>query len=213
MPPNSRLACRPLSSDQLADHFRAAEALIGRALDSQDEVIVDLRTANPTTRSDDEWRLSVASGPLLDADHIEFGAQFLISLLVDYEENYNCGDVDYEPVWEESRETHLFDRDWRTITCAFAAWLLRAGWIFVNGELTAGESIECDFSIAPEGNLLCTQKVRTHGTPPIAPPHSQRANELRKAWRDQQPRKLSEQEAREKWERYLEEYGDEEPWF
>ncbi len=183
---------------------------MNQALDSQDEVIVDLRTPNPETHKDDEWRLSVASGPLLDVNHIEFGAQFSIALLVDYIEDYNCGDIDYEPVWEQSREAHLFDSDWRTITCAFASWLLRIGWIFVNGELTAGEAIECDLSIAPESYLICTQKVRTRGTPPIEPPHWGRANELRKAWRERNPEKAS---GPEEWQQYQEYYSDEEPWF
>ncbi len=213
MPPRSRLARRPLDQAQLVSHFRAAEALIGRALDLRDELVVDLRTANPTTRSNDEWKLSVATGPLLDHDHIEFACQFSISLLVAVVENYHYGEDDFEDVWERAAEAHLFDRDWRTITCAFASWLLRTGWIFVDGELTAAEAIDGEYYTADDGRLGFNQAVRLRGTPPIEPPHWQRANELRKAWQDRQPPELSEQEQREEWERWMARFPDEEPFF
>ncbi len=211
-PPRSRLSARPLTQAELLGHFKDAETLMDRALNLEDEAIVDLQTRNPTGRPD-EWRLSVACGPLLGSNSVVFGAQFTLSLLVDCDEICSYGDIDYEPVFEQQCEIHLFDRDWRTITCAFAAWLLRVGWIIKDGELTTTEAIECDFSIVPEGNLLCTQKVRTRGTPPIEPPHWQRANELRKAWQDRQPAELSEQEAREAWKQWEKSCPDEEPWF
>ncbi len=216
-PPRSRLARRPLTDDQQIAHFKGAESLMNQAvdsaremLDSGEEMEVWLRSPNPTTREDDEWKFLLCCLPMLDVDHVEFGAQYSISLLVEARETFHQGEDAWELVCEESREAHVHDREFPLVTCAFATWLLRLGWIFVGDKLTATEAVDGEYYIAEGGRLGFEQTVRTRGKPPIEPPHWKRANELRKAWRDREPKKLS---GPDEWKEYQEYYRDEEPWF
>lgn len=212
MPHRSRLARRPLNHDQLLCHFRSAEALMDRALNlKDDEVEVWLTARNPVSGDEYRWKLSVACGPLLDVTHVEFMAQYSIELLVGFVEACDCGEDYLEGVWKQQYEEHPHDRDWRAITCAFAGWLLRVGWIFVDDNLVESDFIECEFSTTPEGLLLVGQKVRERGTPPIEPPHWQRASEQRRRWSEKREREKAAE--LEELERFRAGYPGEEPPF
>ena len=44
-------------------------------LDSGEEMEVWLRSPNPSTGKDDEWKLGLCCIPMLDVDHVEFGSE------------------------------------------------------------------------------------------------------------------------------------------
>ena len=170
----------PLAAAQIAEHFSAVQSYMRHVVETRAAIEIALSSRVPRSQATDGWRLRLGCMPEVVGPRVEWVAAYAIDSRVDA----NTDDAEAEPIWDSGCEVITSSVELPQLTAAFAAWLLREGWLGSGADFVACDATDCMLSFI-DGELIAEQ--RGHGTfiPLLPKPHWVRARDRRKAFQAQ----------------------------